>query len=186
MVIMIELLFLLSFLVELQSNCFHINLENKILKDAVNFISLLLKIPVSWLSFIAPPLLHIIDLGFSQILLTSAALFFSFFFFPLTIQKESKVQDLGQQNSLEVIKIYRPTDETVRNKDEDNGTIPDEESLIEISLPSGQYVGQHFSTITGHQDFGFIQLLPEFEDDNLIEIDLSLGSVKCSRFQIKA
>ncbi|KAL0725214.1 hypothetical protein Bca4012_039813 [Brassica carinata] len=155
------------------------------MKDAVNFISLLFKKPVSWLSFIAPPLLHIIGLGFSQILLTSAALFFSFFFFPLTIQEESRVQDqdLGQQDSLGDIVI----DEIVRNKDEDDGTtIPDEESLIELSLPSGHYVGQDFSTITGHEDLGLTQLLPEFEDDNLIEIDISIGSIKCSRFQIKA
>ncbi|KAF8107052.1 hypothetical protein N665_0127s0002 [Sinapis alba] len=186
---MVELLFLLSFLVELQSNCFHMNLENKIIKDAVKFISLLFKKPVSWLSFIAPPLLHIIGLGFSQILLTSAALVFSFFFFPLTIPEESKVQDqdLGQQHSLGDDEMYTTIDVIVRNKDEDDGTIPDEESLIELSLSSGHYVSQDFmSTITGYQDIGLTQLLPEFEDDNLIEIDISIGSIKCSRFQIKA
>ncbi|CDY37639.1 BnaC04g29810D [Brassica napus] len=30
---MVELLFLLSFLVELQSNCFQINLENELMKN---------------------------------------------------------------------------------------------------------------------------------------------------------
>ncbi|CAN7091338.1 unnamed protein product [Brassica rapa subsp. narinosa] len=159
MVIMVELLFLLSFLVELQSYCFHMYLANKIVKNGVNFISLLFKKPVSWLSFIAPPLN------------------------PL---KEVQDQDLGQQDSLGDIVISTISDEIVSNKDEDDGTIPDEESFIELSLPSGHYVGQHFSTMAGHQDFGFIQLLAEFEDDNLIEIDISVGSIKCYTFQIKA
>ncbi|CAF1857606.1 unnamed protein product [Brassica napus] len=195
---MVELLFLLSFLVELQSNCFQINLENELMKNGVSFISLLFKKPVSWLSFIAPPLLHIVGLDFSQIILTSAAVYFSSFFFssflfPLTIQKpnpmiDSKVQaeDLGQQDTLGNIEKSRSTDDIVRNKDEEEGTIPDEESLIELSLPSGHYVGQQFSTITGHQDFGHIQLLAESEDDNLIEIDISIGSIGFSRFQFKA
>ncbi|KAL0693644.1 hypothetical protein Bca4012_060824 [Brassica carinata] len=191
MVIMVELLFLLSFLVELQSNCFHIYLENKIVKDGVNFISLLFKKPVSWLSFIAPPLLHILGLSLSQILLTSAALFICSLFLSLTKQKSNPLkefqdQDLGQQDSLVDIEISTTSGEIVTNKDEDDGTIPDEESFIELSLPSGHYVGQHFRKMTGHQDFGLIQLLAEFEDDNLIEIDISVGSIKCYTFQIKA
>ncbi|KAH0929040.1 hypothetical protein HID58_014767 [Brassica napus] len=101
---------------------------------------------------------------------------------------DSKVQakDLGQQDTLGNIEISTSTDDIVRNKDEEEGTIPDEESLIELSLPSGHYVGQQFSTMTVHQDFGHIQLLAESEDDNLIEIDISIGSIKCSRFQFKA
>ncbi|CAF1730796.1 BnaC09g51810D [Brassica napus] len=192
MVIMVELLFLLSFLVELQSYCFHMYLENKIVKNGVNFISLLFKKPVSWLCFTSPPLLHILGLSLSQILLTSASLFFCSLFLPLTKQqpnpqKEVQDQDLGQQDSLgDIIEISRTGDEIFTNKDEDDGTIPDEESFIELSLPSGHYVGQHFSTMAGHQDFGLIQLLAEFEDDNLIEIDISVGSIKCYTFQIKA
>ncbi|XP_018458614.1 uncharacterized protein LOC108829460 [Raphanus sativus] len=197
---MVELLFFLSFLVELQSNCYQINLENELMKNGMSFISLLFKKPVSWLSFIAPPLLHIIGLDFSQIILTSVAvLFFSFFFysffFPLTIQKPNSMKDsklrakdlsLGQQDTLRHIEISTSTYDIVKNKDEEDGTIPDEESLIELSLPSGHYVGQHFSTMTGHQNLGRIQLLAESEDDNLIEIDISIGSIKCSRFQINA
>ncbi|CAA7016044.1 unnamed protein product [Microthlaspi erraticum] len=154
------------------------------MKDGVSFISLLSKRPVSWLSFLAAPLLHIVGLGFSQILITSAALFFSSLFFPLSIQKpnsliDSKVedQDLDKQDSSRDMEM---------SNDEDDGTIPDEESLIELSLPSGHYVGHHFSTMNGRQDFRFIQLSAEFEDDNLIEIDISIGSIKCSGFEIKA
>ncbi|KAJ0252581.1 hypothetical protein HA466_0117590 [Hirschfeldia incana] len=155
----VELLFLLSFLVELQSHCLHLYLENKLVKNGVNFISLLVKKPVSWLSFIAPP---------------------------LNPRKEVHDQDLGQQYALGDIEISTTSDEIVTNKDEDNGTIPVEESFIELSLPGGHYVGQHFSKKTGHQDFGLIQLLAEFEDDNLIEIDITVGSIKCYTFQIKA
>ncbi|XP_010450426.1 PREDICTED: uncharacterized protein LOC104732558 [Camelina sativa] len=197
---MVELLFLLSFLVELQSNCFHMNLESIKIKEGVSYISLLFKRPVSWLSFLAPLLLHIVGLRFSQILATSAALFLSSFFFPLTIQKpNSKVQDLSQhdQHSLGESEVSTTTtDDTVKNNDEEDGTIPDEESLIELSLPSGHYVGHHYSTMIGQQDqkvmynnipdFRLIQLSAEYEDDNLIEIDISIGSIKCSRFQIKA
>lgn len=190
---MVELLFLLSFLVELQSNCFHMNLEIIKMKEGVSFISLLFKRPVSWLSFLAPPLLHIVGLGLSQILLTSAALFFSSFFFPLSIQKpNSKVQDLThQQDSLGESHEVSTTDD-----DEEGMTIPDEESLIELSLPSGHYIGHNYSTMIGQQDqkiiynnmpdFRLIHLSAEYEDDNLIEIDISIGSIKCSRFQIKA
>ncbi|KAG7548138.1 hypothetical protein ISN44_As12g033460 [Arabidopsis suecica] len=195
---MVELLFLLSFLVELQSNCFHMNLESiKMNEGVMSFISLLFKRPVSWLSFLAPPLLHIVGLGFSQILITSAALFFSSFFFPLSIQKpNSKVQDHSQQDSLGQSEVPTTTNDIVKNNDEDDGTIPDEESLIELSLPSGHYIGHHYSTMIGKQDqrimynnipdFRLIQLSAEYEDDNLIEIDISIGSIKCSRFQIKA
>lgn len=168
------------------------------MKELVSFISLLFKRPVSWVSLFAPPLLHIIGLGLPQILLTSAALFFSSFFFTLSIPKpntilDSKVQDqdLGQQDSLGYI------------ENDEYGTIPDEESFIELSLPSGNYVGHHYSNMNGQkdcainnknqlclsnniQDCKLIQLLAEFEDDNLIEIDISIGSIKCSRFQIKA
>ncbi|ESQ33214.1 hypothetical protein EUTSA_v10005712mg [Eutrema salsugineum] len=190
---MVELLFLLSFLVELQSNCFHMNLESIIMKEGAIVISMLFKRPVSWLSFLVPPVLYVVGLGFSQILLMSTALFFSSFFFPLSIQKpnpliDSKVQDheQDQDNFLAHIEIPTTNEEIVRTNDEDEGTIPDEESLIELSLPSGHYVGHHFSTMAGHQDFRLIQLSAEFEDDNLIEIDISIGSIKCSGFQIKA
>ncbi|CDO99422.1 unnamed protein product [Coffea canephora] len=84
-------------------------------------------------------------------------------------------------------------------------SISDEESLIEIALPSGHYVGpkeeypkfswqqkfQDFSTETKmfHQH-SIKQLFAEIndmnEEENLIEIDLSMGSIKCSRFEIEA
>jgi len=175
------------------------NLESiKMNEGVMSFILLRFKRPVSWLSFLAPPLLHIIGLGFSQIILTSAALFFSSFFFPLSIQKpNSKVQDLSQQDYLGETELSSTTtNDIVKNNDEDDGTIPDEESLIELSLPSGHYIGHHYSTMIGKQDqkimynnipdFRLIQLSAEYEDDNLIEIDISIGSIKCSRFQIKA
>lgn len=92
-----------------------------------------------------------------------------------------------------------------------DGSISDEDSLIEIALPSGHYVGhnyykeEHASLTTSlHQKvqdllpaadtiFGqrsLMELLAEMnemnEEENLIEIDISMGSIKCSRFEIEA
>ncbi|KAJ7964692.1 Eukaryotic translation initiation factor 3 subunit C like [Quillaja saponaria] len=82
------------------------------------------------------------------------------------------------------------------------GSISDEDSLIEISLPSGHYVGHqeedpkfNFIQHEKPQEFIFSQcslmeFLAEFndmnEEENLIEIDISMGSIKYSRFEIEA
>lgn len=105
----------------------------------------------------------------------------------------------------------------------DDGSISDEESLIEISLPSGHYVDHHHKEVHhDHQDLqpmlfnlhnqqknnnimakdlfpdscnifrqrSLMELLAEInemnEEENLIEIDISMGSIKCSRFEIQA
>ncbi|CAA7393371.1 unnamed protein product [Spirodela intermedia] len=79
-------------------------------------------------------------------------------------------------------------------------SISDEESLIEITLQSGHSVGSRdtfrpnsplffpelSAELVVHQQ-GLLELLTEIiEEDNLIEIDLAAGSVKCSRLGIKA
>ena len=87
-----------------------------------------------------------------------------------------------------------------------DGSISDEESLIEIALPSGHYVGQQkeepkyncslqqkkrelsAEALFSHQSL--MEFLSELndvnEEENLIEIDISMGSIKYSRFEIKA
>ncbi|KAJ0051773.1 hypothetical protein Pint_01839 [Pistacia integerrima] len=79
-----------------------------------------------------------------------------------------------------------------------DGSISDEESLIEIALPSGHYVGHKeevvpkFSSLQQSilKQHSLMELLAEIndmnEEDNLIEIDISMGSIKCSRFEIEA
>ncbi|XP_010323899.1 uncharacterized protein [Solanum lycopersicum] len=88
-----------------------------------------------------------------------------------------------------------------------DGSISDEESLIEIALPSGQFVKDtpKFSFHQQHhQKVVFADLVPQsifqqhcfmdfladisdvYEEDNLIEIDISMGSIKCSGFEISA
>ncbi|XP_044494544.1 uncharacterized protein LOC123217533 [Mangifera indica] len=79
-----------------------------------------------------------------------------------------------------------------------DGSISDEESLIEIALPSGHYVepkeevGPKFSSLQQSilKQHGLMELLAEIndmnEEDNLIEIDISMGSIKCSRLEIEA
>ncbi|KAK9285629.1 hypothetical protein L1049_024826 [Liquidambar formosana] len=88
-----------------------------------------------------------------------------------------------------------------------DGSISDEESLIEITLPSGHYVGSKdeeepksnlnlqqklpdFSTESMFRQHSLMELLADIndmnEEENLIEIDISMGSIKCSRFEIEA
>ncbi|KAE8685883.1 hypothetical protein F3Y22_tig00111088pilonHSYRG00079 [Hibiscus syriacus] len=88
----------------------------------------------------------------------------------------------------------------------DDGSISDEDSLIEISLPGGHYVKRkeqqpnnkysmqpklpEFMPDSIFQQRSIMEFLAEFndmnEEENLIEIDISMGSIKCSRFEIEA
>ncbi|KAK8674304.1 hypothetical protein V6N13_112598 [Hibiscus sabdariffa] len=86
----------------------------------------------------------------------------------------------------------------------DDGSIPDEDSLIEISLPGGHYVRHKEEEEESNNKYSMQQKLPESifqqrsimeflaelndmnEEENLIEIDISMGSIKCSRFEIEA
>lgn len=178
----------------------------------IGLASILLRRPVSWLSILAPALLHILGIRFLHLLLTSAALFFSYFFFPLSLPPplvQSSKEDQEQEQELDYLatkdingksedNLGKSEDnlETTNEEDED-GTIPDDESLIELSLPSGQYLGHHYTSNKNNlyihnkvQDFRLFDLLTEFndftEEDNLIEIDISIGSIKYSRYEIKA
>ncbi|KAK7327263.1 hypothetical protein VNO80_31629 [Phaseolus coccineus] len=92
-----------------------------------------------------------------------------------------------------------------------DGTISDEDSLIEIALPSGHFVGhnqredsnkynnknnccslqQKKRELSAHEALfnqqSLMELFAEFnEEENLIEIDIAMGSIKCSRFEIEA
>lgn len=91
--------------------------------------------------------------------------------------------------------------EAAHSPDFSDGSISDEESLIEIALPCRQYVIPkeedtkfslqqklpYFSPEAIFRQHGLMELLAEFnEEENLIEIDISMGSIKCSRFEIEA
>ncbi|GMP66541.1 hypothetical protein CsSME_00026859 [Camellia sinensis var. sinensis] len=88
-------------------------------------------------------------------------------------------------------------EEQETSPDWSNDSISDEESLIEIALPSGHYVGgpnkkeePKFNLQQKFSDFSLMEILGDInemnEEDNLIEIDISMGSIKCSRFEIEA
>nr|KYP44172.1 hypothetical protein KK1_034335 [Cajanus cajan] len=96
-------------------------------------------------------------------------------------------------------------DEVDHTPDEcSDGTISDEDSLIEIALPSGHFVGHHhkeescslqqkkreLSAEALFNQQSLMEFLAEFnemnEEENLIEIDIAMGSIKCSRFEIEA
>ncbi|CAM8917629.1 unnamed protein product [Rhodiola kirilowii] len=91
---------------------------------------------------------------------------------------------------------------------EDDGSISDEDTLIEIELPTGHYLSP--KELEQHR-FKLKQKLPNYyyyscnsqeqiwmellsaeanelltEEDNLIEIDISAGSIMCPRFEIEA
>ncbi|KAJ4730228.1 Eukaryotic translation initiation factor 3 subunit C like [Melia azedarach] len=112
----------------------------------------------------------------------------------------SESESLNQLSSSEESEIEWPYREIADCSD---GSISDEESdLIEISLPSGHYVPASkfnlqqnkvvadFSTHSVLKQHSLMELLAEInemnEEENLIEIDISMGSIKCSRFEIEA
>ncbi|CAN0897481.1 hypothetical protein LINGRAHAP2_LOCUS19153 [Linum grandiflorum] len=72
----------------------------------------------------------------------------------------------------------------------DTGYISDEESLIEIALPGGEFVRHPTPMSCKDGQFGirssfFKQMM--IDEDNLIEIDISIGSIKSTpRFGIEA
>lgn len=166
----------------------------------MSFPSILLKRPASWLSLLAPPFLHVLGLRFLHLLLTSAALFLSSFFFPISLLpssiQSSKLDQKEDYVATEDI-IERQEKNFVINGMDEDGAIPDDESLIELSLPSGHYVGHHNTSKKNNlyinnkvQDGRLFDIFTEFngfiEEDNLIEIDISIGCIKYSRFEIKA
>lgn len=89
------------------------------------------------------------------------------------------------------------TDEVSVSDDDDD----DDESLIEISLVDGYYVGQEEQCLWKKEQDLLADFLPEFvldrrdfidilseisEEENMIEIDIARGSIKCANFSIKA
>ena len=56
----------------------------------------------------------------------------------------------------------------------------DEESRIEIAIPSGQFGWNNVNCCKEfHKDFWAEMSEINEEDDNLIEIDINIGSIKC-------
>ncbi|XP_024979105.1 uncharacterized protein LOC112516323 [Cynara cardunculus var. scolymus] len=91
----------------------------------------------------------------------------------------------------EVIGRFSPTSEEDSDFDSRSPDCSDEEGLIEIELPTGNYVHQKREE---EKELCFQQFLPDIspasiyrwsemnEEENLIEIDISMGSIKCTRF----
>ncbi|KAM7270503.1 hypothetical protein ACFE04_029717 [Oxalis oulophora] len=94
----------------------------------------------------------------------------------------SESECLDQLTTSEESEVESPD----QSPDFSDGYISDEESLIEIAInPSGHFVGHKqfsdFSPRSILKHHSIMELLSEFaEEDNLFEIDLSIGSIKCS------
>ncbi|KAG9443555.1 hypothetical protein H6P81_014895 [Aristolochia fimbriata] len=81
-------------------------------------------------------------------------------------------------------------------------SISDDDSLIELALPDGHYVepvpvppkltpprlnSPEYSPESVFDQHGLLELFSDInEEDNMIEIDISMGSIKCSRLEIEA
>lgn len=122
---------------------------------------------------------------------------------PDLVAESACLDDLSTSEDSEV--LYWPFGDHVdQSPDCSDGSISDEESLIEISLPGGYYVGndkeeesifnlqQKMSGLSQkaifqqHTLFELLAEINDYEEENLIEIDISMGSIKCSRFEIEA
>ncbi|KAJ0981936.1 hypothetical protein J5N97_010191 [Dioscorea zingiberensis] len=93
------------------------------------------------------------------------------------IQKDGDGDEDEDEGMLERLEIMpRPSPETEES---------DDENLIEITLPDGHYKApeEKPETILLQQmSEGLMELLSDIiEEDNLIEIDINMGSIKCSR-----
>ncbi|KAK9691245.1 hypothetical protein RND81_09G184800 [Saponaria officinalis] len=72
-----------------------------------------------------------------------------------------------------------------------DGSISDEDSLIELALPTGHYLepkrcSDYWSLESHFKQQNLGEMLSEMNEENLIEIDICMGSIKCSRFGIQA
>lgn len=122
---------------------------------------------------------------------------------PDLVAESACLDDLSTSEDSEV--LHWPFGDHVdQSPDCSDGSISDEESLIEISLPGGYYVGndkeeesifnlqQKMSGLSQkaifqqHTLFELLAEINDYEEENLIEIDISMGSIKCSRFEIEA
>ncbi|CAK7349132.1 unnamed protein product [Dovyalis caffra] len=112
---------------------------------------------------------------------------------------------LGRSSSEDSEVDWLFQDKMFQSRDCSDGSISDEDSLIEIALPGGHYICDHKEDAVNYKlhkklpDFAagsffkqhdLIELLAELnemnEEENLIEIDISMGSIKCPRFEIEA
>lgn len=98
--------------------------------------------------------------------------------------------------------LSQSSDCTANDGEEDSGSEDDDDdSLIEISLDDGHYVGVGQGAECAFKKDLFAEFLPDLvldkrdfidilseisEEDSLIEIDITRGSIKCSSFGIKA
>ncbi|XVE72561.1 hypothetical protein DITRI_Ditri11bG0048200 [Diplodiscus trichospermus] len=122
---------------------------------------------------------------------------------PDILSENECVDQLSTTEDSEVDWPFR--DNLDQSPDHSDGSISDEDGLIEISLPGGHYVSHKedkpskcsmqqklpdFMPESIFQQRSLMELLAEFndmnEEDNLIEIDISMGSIKCPRFEIEA
>ncbi|KAI3716144.1 hypothetical protein L6452_23270 [Arctium lappa] len=98
------------------------------------------------------------------------------------VENEAKIGflDMGSPESCsenQIIGRISPTSEQ-----DSDGFISDEEGLIEIQLPTGNYVQQKRQEQEFLPEVSIYRWSEMNEEENLIEIDISMGSIKCTTF----
>jgi hypothetical protein len=112
---------------------------------------------------------------------------------------EVSAEDSGSLSGSSDCQVSEEWTEEASVSDDDDD---DDESLIEISLVDGHYVGQETQCPSWKKEQDLVAgFLPDLmldkrdfmdiyseisEEDNMIEIDIARGSIKCTSFGIKA
>ncbi|KAF6995944.1 hypothetical protein CFC21_012362 [Triticum aestivum] len=112
------------------------------------------------------------------------------------VSEDSPVDSAGSLSGSSDCQVSEEGTDEVSVSDDD-----DDESLIEISLVDGYYVGQEEQCLWKKEQDLLAGFLPEFvldrrdfidilseisEEENMIEIDIARGSIKCANFGVKA
>ncbi|XP_050206882.1 uncharacterized protein LOC126656370 [Mercurialis annua] len=128
---------------------------------------------------------------------------------PATLSENESLARSSTTSDDSELNFWQLQDNLLQSSDYSDGSISDDDSFIEIALPSGQYISHkkeedHHKYINPQkkfQDFvpgtffkqhgGLMELLAELnemniEEENLIEIDILMGSIKCPRFEVEA
>ncbi|XP_057465813.1 uncharacterized protein LOC130755458 [Actinidia eriantha] len=169
------------------------------------------KNPLPWIAILV--FTGFLICGFLPIFFTMLFLILSSIFFTSSKHKPVKDETITQQKEAHEGEVGQIDLSSTTDEDSEVGQIPnwsdnsisDEEGLIEIALLNGYHVGgleeeepksnlqqkfPEFSPEMIVRQHSPVEMLGESnemnEEDNLIEIDISMGSIKCSRFENEA
>ncbi|KAH7665149.1 hypothetical protein IHE45_13G013100 [Dioscorea alata] len=155
-------------------------------------------------SFVAIALSILLSVSHSSsfTLFLSVLVLLFFLFFIILSKSANEKENENENNAIQEEQEHEEHKEEEEEEEEDGRrgqekvgemiSDDDEESLIEITLPDGHYKAKQEKELNVEQmsEGLLIELLSDhiIEEDNLIEIDINMGSIKCSTrpLEIKA